>query len=305
VSGQQKFYAHIIAAMALAHIIPGSTDNPLYDLEVNNLTAKTFTATNLTVSNNLTLSALNPSQLVVTNGSKVASSFIGAHNTLLATTNAGALSFSGNADIGATNTVIGNGAGSAAVFAETATQNTAYGAGALAAITLGGQNTGIGFQAGNLIDTGNSNTCLGAGSSVSSAGATNQTAVGYGAVASANNSIRLGNAACTLLDFGADDSLSIGGTYRPHAINLGTGGFTLPSGVNQRCGSVTLVGGTAIVGNRSVTANTFIFLQNIGGGGTPGVLIVGPVTPGVSFTIASTSLADTSEVAWMLFEPNT
>jgi hypothetical protein len=52
-----------------------------------------------------------------------------------------------------------------------------------------------------------------------------------------------------------------------------------------------------------VTANSLVLLTVQASGGTPGLLSIGTVTPGTSFAIASANGADTSTVAWFLFEP--
>lgn len=68
-------------------------------------------------------------------------------------------------------------------------------------------------------------------------------------------------------------------------------------------GVATLVGGTKVVSNTLVTANTRIFLTCQTPGGTPGALYVAARTANTSFTITSTSGTDTSTVAYLLVEP--
>jgi hypothetical protein len=71
----------------------------------------------------------------------------------------------------------------------------------------------------------------------------------------------------------------------------------------EAAGSATLVAGAATVTTELVTANSLVLLTVQASGGTPGLLSIGTVTPGTSFAIASANGADTSTVAWFLFEP--
>ncbi|MCX4606998.1 right-handed parallel beta-helix repeat-containing protein [Streptomyces mirabilis] len=88
------------------------------------------------------------------------------------------------------------------------------------------------------------------------------------------------------------------------ALNLGSagGGVAIKEGANARLGVSTLVGGTVTVANTSVTANTRVAPFRQAAGGTLGHLSV-TKNPGVGFTITSSSNADTSTVAWVLYEP--
>ncbi|MEU2901358.1 glycosyl hydrolase family 28-related protein [Streptomyces globisporus] len=88
------------------------------------------------------------------------------------------------------------------------------------------------------------------------------------------------------------------------ALNLGAagGGIAIAEGTNARMGVSTLVGGTVTVPNTSVTATTRIAVFRQAAGGTLGHLSA-TKTPGTSFAITSSAAADTSVVAWVLFEP--
>ena len=77
----------------------------------------------------------------------------------------------------------------------------------------------------------------------------------------------------------------------------------IKEGLNAKMGSATLVAGTVTVSNTSVTANSKIFLTSNADGGTPGFLRVSARTASTSFTITSSSLLDTSTVAWLIVEP--
>lgn len=80
-------------------------------------------------------------------------------------------------------------------------------------------------------------------------------------------------------------------------------GMRVKEGSNAKQGAAVLVGGTVVVANTSVTANSRIFLTCQVPGGTPGFLRISARTPGVSFTILSSSGTDTSTVAFQIFEP--
>ena len=93
----------------------------------------------------------------------------------------------------------------------------------------------------------------------------------------------------------------------PGALTLGTatGGIAIKEGGGAaRMGRATLVAGTVVIANTSVTANTEViaFIQTPGG--TPGAVYCSARSAGVSFTLTSTSGADTSVVGYVLFEPS-
>jgi hypothetical protein len=80
-------------------------------------------------------------------------------------------------------------------------------------------------------------------------------------------------------------------------------GLVVSEAANGKQGVTTLVGGTKVVSNTSITANSRIFLTTNTPGGTPGWLQVSDRTAGTSFTILSSSNTDTSVVAYEIFEP--
>ena len=75
-------------------------------------------------------------------------------------------------------------------------------------------------------------------------------------------------------------------------------------GSNASMGVATLIGGTKVVTNTKVTANSRIFLSIQTPGGTPGWLQVSARVAATSFTILSSSGTDTSVVAYMIVEPD-
>ncbi|KAG6559874.1 hypothetical protein RHABOEDO_001877 (plasmid) [Candidatus Rhabdochlamydia oedothoracis] len=93
------------------------------------------------------------------------------------------------------------------------------------------------------------------------------------------------------------------------AISNEGSGLLIKEGTNARMGRATLVSillspSVVTVFNNTVTANTEIFLcSNIPSGG-PGILSVIARTAGVSFTISSSAIGDTSVVSWLLIEPS-
>ncbi len=80
-------------------------------------------------------------------------------------------------------------------------------------------------------------------------------------------------------------------------------GLSIAEGSNAKMGTATLVAGEATVSTTAVTASSRIFLTGQADGGTPGAHRVSTRTAGTSFTIKSTEAADTSTVAWVIFEP--
>lgn len=86
-------------------------------------------------------------------------------------------------------------------------------------------------------------------------------------------------------------------------VNLAGKGLRVKEGSNAKMGVSTLVAGTVVVSNTSVTANSRIFLTIQTPGGTPGDVRVSARTAGTSFTILSSSGTDTSVVAWLILEP--
>jgi hypothetical protein len=86
-------------------------------------------------------------------------------------------------------------------------------------------------------------------------------------------------------------------------INTAGQGLKVAEGSNAKQGTAVLVAGTTTVANTSVTASSRIFLTTQSHGGTIGMQYVSARTAGTSFVITSTSAADTSTVAYEIFEP--
>jgi trimeric autotransporter adhesin len=78
-------------------------------------------------------------------------------------------------------------------------QNTASGGGALFSNTTGNNNSASGADALNRNTTGVENTAIGARADVSTGNLTNATAIGAGAIVDANNKVRVGNTAVTVI----------------------------------------------------------------------------------------------------------
>ena len=83
-------------------------------------------------------------------------------------------------------------------------------------------------------------------------------------------------------------------------------GFRVKEGSNAKQGVATLVGGSAVVSNTSVTANSRIQLtiQSLGTVTVPKAVGVTARTAGTSFTITSADATDTSVIAYEIFEPS-
>lgn len=81
-------------------------------------------------------------------------------------------------------------------------------------------------------------------------------------------------------------------------------GIKIAEGSNARMGVATLVAGTVTVSNTTITANTRIFLTHQNNSGTVGFVTVSARTASTDFTILSSSATDTSDIAWLLIEPN-
>jgi hypothetical protein len=88
-------------------------------------------------------------------------------------------------------------------------------------------------------------------------------------------------------------------------LTLATAGakFAVKEGANSGMGLAVLAGGTVVVPTNAVNANSRIQLTTQVPGGTVGSPYVSARSTGVSFTITSTSAADTSSVAWLIIDP--
>lgn len=100
-------------------------------------------------------------------------------------------------------------------------------------------------------------------------------------------------------------SISVSGL----AVSNQGSGILIKEGTNARMGRATLVPvllspSVVTVNNTTVTANTEIFLTSNVPNGGPGILSVTARIPGVSFTISSSAIGDTSIVSWLLIEPS-
>lgn len=102
----------------------------------------------------------------------------------------------------------------------------------------------------------------------------------------------------------AASNVSLGLASSPwNGLYLGVGSIlSLKSGTNQRAGNATLVGGTVTVANTTVTANTVVIHNYKTSGGTIGTSTTYTVSAGVSFTITSSNVLDTSVISYLLIE---
>jgi trimeric autotransporter adhesin len=135
-----------------------------------------------------------------TNSTGNRNAFVGldaGHSNTTGTFNSflGARSGFGNT-IGNQNTLLGY---QAAFTCTTGGLNTVLGAFAGQSLATGANNTFVGQSAGSTLTTENNNTMLGVASD-GSVGVTNATALGAGAVATASNTVQLGNGSVTLVN---------------------------------------------------------------------------------------------------------
>jgi len=108
------------------------------------------------------------------------------------------------------------------------------------------------------------------------------------------------------IDFYAGSVASVTGRFSSAGLTLPTvgTGILIKEGTNATMGvTAAMTAGTITVSTTKVTTNSRIFLTAQTTGGTPGALRVSARTAGTSFTITSSSTADTSTVAWIIIEP--
>ncbi len=142
----------------------------------------------------------------------------------------------------------------------------------------------------------------GTGADLSGTGGTSQ----FLKQATAGAAITVVQPALADLSDAATVALLAGATFTGD-LKVGTAGKGLfvKEGSNAKQGVATLVLGTAVVSNTSVTANSRIQLtaQSLGTVTVPSALAVSARTASTSFTILASDLTDTSVVAYEIFEP--
>lgn len=89
------------------------------------------------------------------------------------------------------------------------------------------------------------------------------------------------------------------------ALETAGNGLQIKEGTNGTMGVATLVAGTVTVSTNKVTATSRIFLtvQSLGTVAVATPIAVTARSAGTSFTISSSSITDTSVVAWLILEP--
>jgi len=151
--------------------------------------------------------------------------------------------------------------------------------------------------------TGNTvNTIAFTGTAMTQSGTFHATTVNVTGSTAPANGVYLPAANSVGISTGTTESIRIDSTGNLLIQRVGTG-LRIKEGSNAKMGVATLVAGTVVVSNTSVTANSRIFLTTQSVGGTAGFLVVSARTAGTSFTILSSSASDTSVVAWMIVEP--
>lgn len=101
--------------------------------------------------------------------------------------------------------------------------------------------------------------------------------------------------------FASGDVQALLGNLRTEAAGSG---LTIKEGANAKLGNATLVAGSVVVANTSVTANSGIFPGFRTPSANAGALFVSSVTPGTGFTIKSTNAADTSGIKYLIVDPS-
>jgi hypothetical protein len=180
---------------------------------------------------------------------------------------------------------------------QTGTQCTAMGSFALTTNFTGTDNTGFGFSALRANVVGTDNTAFGCQALRNVTGSGN---VGVGRSAgitltTGSNNVLVGN------------NTNVGANSHSNCIIFGNGATSTASGqmviTGSMSGTAVLVGGTVVVASTSVTASSRILLTTQSPAGVPGFVYISARVANTSFTILSSSGADTSTVAWFIFEP--
>ncbi len=143
-----------------------------------------------------------------------------------------------------------------ALNAATADNNSAFGSGAMYALTSGVGNTALGFNAGSQLTTATNSTFLGASADFSSATQrTNATAIGYAAKVSADNQVVLGDTNVTAVWAGTGTQAVFYGSG--NAV-LGAAGESAKSGYISELLTLSTVGTTTNTSGNLALANSRI-----------------------------------------------
>jgi hypothetical protein len=164
-------------------------------------------------------------------------------------------------------------------------QNTVVGASAGEVVTSGSFNTVIGFHAGGQLSTGIQNTYLGAAAGSSNITGNYNVAIGQVNGPSGSNNVTLGDGAGNIV------------FMITNAATKGT--LALSSKVS---GQATLAAGTIVIANTAITAasQVHVTVQTLGTVTVPKAMYISARTAGVSFTIKSADITDTSVVGWLI-----
>jgi hypothetical protein len=125
-----------------------------------------------------------------------------------------------------------------------------------------------------------------------------------------NSNLALQANAASLTQYGDGSQIggSAGGLWALTGASLSVGtigrGLAVAEGANGKQGVATLVAGTVVVANTSVTATSRIQLtcQSLGTVAVPSAYGVSARVPGTSFTILASVNTDTSVIAYEIFE---
>lgn len=105
------------------------------------------------------------------------------------------------------------------------------------------------------------------------------------------------------ITFENNDIIAVG-LIRSSVPKLAIGGLKIGQVVGvSTIGGATLVAGTVVVATTAVLATSRIFVTRSNIAGVPGYLSVTAVAPGISFTVTSSNVGDTSNFDWFIINP--
>ena len=144
-----------------------------------------------------------------------------------------------------------SGSGNTSVGAEsmmaniTGTQNTSVGNQSLIN-SIGNDNVGIGKRSGQTITSGSKNTIIGTDADVSTATLTNASALGYGAIVTADNTVQLGST--TVTNVNTSGTITAGGLSVSGNVAVNTNKFnvTAANGNTSVAGTLDVTGATTL-----------------------------------------------------------
>jgi hypothetical protein len=168
---------------------------------------------------------------------------------------------------------LNTGVGSNALVQNTSgSENTGIGYFAVNYNTSGSYNTGIGDGALESDTTGSDNTAIGATADVLTGALTNATAIGYGAIVPASNTVQLGNTSVT--------NVNTSGVMQTGVVSSATGGVAFANASSSHL--------TTIKAGNATSAVTYTL--PVAAPGTAGYLLASTTTGGLSWVAGGSNL---------------